>query len=487
MKTLWKRSMSLILLIALPALLCANGQSEGQETMETPELTWYYIGTPQADEDVVEAALNEYIEPLIGATVNINCINWGSAYEERMSTIIGSGEQFDICFTSNWANNYKRNVSLNAFMPLNELVENTAPGIKEVLGEDFLYATSQNGKLYTLPSNKEKAHHFGLLLRKDLVEKYDMDISSVKTLDDMTPFFDIIKNNEPDVYPLGNWGSGDNLFLLLDWDRPVGSKVPLSFNADGEVVHMLEEDRTMDLFNQARDFYNRGYVQADSSSLSEFVADEAAGLVFATPKSLKPGKDGEYASTTPGYEWIQVDLTAPIMSNSETDGAMLAISVQSKHPEKAIKFIELLYTDKYVKNLMTYGIEDVHYNKIEGEVIRPVTDTKYQSGLGWAWGNQFNDYLTEGEALNKWEQFLNYNAAATPAANLGFSFNPENVSFEISACLNIWDQYLPSLTVGDVDDINTYKQEALTAFEAAGINVIREELQSQFDAWKASR
>ena len=476
-----------ILVVLLMALaLSAEGNKEGGTKEKVPELVWYYIGTPQADEDLVNQKVNEYIEPLIGATVDINCLNWGE-YENRMKTIIGSGENYDICFSTNWTNNYKQNIAINAFLPLNDLIEKDAPKIKEVLGNDFLYATAQGGVLYTIPCNKEKAHNWGLLLRKDLVKKYNMDLSKVKTLSDMGPLFETIKKNEPTVYPLGNWGGGDNLFMLLDWDRPVGSKVPVTFNKSGDIVNMLKEKKTLDLFKLAREFYEKGYVQADSASLSEFVADEAAGIVFATPKSLKPGKDGEYAATTPGYEWIQVDLTPPVMANTETDGSMMAISVGSKHPEKAIKFLELLYTDKYLVNLMVYGVEGVHYTKVSDNVISVAADTKYNSGLGWVFGNQFNDYLTENEAKDKWEKFLAYNAAATPTPNLGFSFNPEKVGNEISACLNIWDQYLPALSVGAVEDIDGYVAQAIKAFDAAGVEKVIAEMNAQYKVWKAAK
>ena len=472
-----------VLFLLSPFAVMAAGD---KESSANPELVFYYIGTPQADEDLVNEKVNEYIEPLIGATIDMNCLNWGE-YENRMKTIIGSGENYDICFSTNWTNNYKQNIAIKAFMPLNDLIDNDAPMIKEVLGDDFLYATAQAGVLYTIPCNKEKAHNFGLLLRKDLVEKYNMDLSKIKKLEDMDPYFKTIKENEENVYALGNWGSGDNLFLMLDWDRPVGSKVPVSFDQEGNVVNMFEESRTLELFKLAREFYQKGYEQADAATLSEFVADEAAGIIFATPKSLKPGKDGEYAATTPGYEWVQVEFTEPVMSNSETDGSMMAISVGSKHPKEAIKFLELLYTDKYLVNLLVYGVEGIHYTKISDNVIRPVENTTYNSGLGWVFGNQFLDYLTENEASDKWEQFLAYNDAATPAPNLGFNFDPANVSNEISACLNIWDQYTPSLTSGSVDDVEGYVQKALEAFKAAGVDTIIAEVEKQYDAWKAAK
>ena len=42
------------------------------------------------------------------------------------------------------------------------------------------------------------------MMRKDLVEKYDFDWENVKTVEDMYPFWDAIRDNEPDLYPVGD-------------------------------------------------------------------------------------------------------------------------------------------------------------------------------------------------------------------------------------------------------------------------------------------
>lgn len=475
-----------LVLVALAMPLMANG-SKDAGMGEVPVLKWYFIGTPQTEEAMVEEKINEYIEPLIGCKVEIIVLNWGAEYNETMTTIIGAGEPFDICFTSNWANNYKQNIAINAFMPLNELTAEHAPGIEKTLGKDFMYATARDGVLYALPVNKEKAHNFGFLFRKDLLEKYNVDLSRYSTLEDLNSLFAMIKEKEQGVFPLGNWGGGDSVFFLLDWDRPAGNKIPLSISGStrgAEVINVLEDSKTIDYLRLARDWYEKGFVQADSATMSEFVADEAAGLVFATPKQLKPGKDGEYASMTPGFEWIQWDYTAPVMTNNETDGSMMAISVGSKHPVEAIKFLELLYTDKYLVNLVTFGIEGVHYDKVSENVINVKEGSGYSPGTGWMFGNQFLNYTMSNEDPAKWELFEKYNEDAQPLENLGFSFNPDPVKNQIAACQNVWDEYMQTLQVGAMEDIDTYLAECLESFEAVGLEDIRKEMQSQYDAWK---
>ena len=66
------------------------------------------------------------------------------------------------------------------------------------------------------------------------------------------------------------------------------------------------------------------------------------GQFFAVESSLKPGKDAEMTGST-GIEWVQVDITRPVMSNRETTGALLAIPAASKNPEGIPLYRKALY------------------------------------------------------------------------------------------------------------------------------------------------
>ena len=65
-----------------------------------------------------------------------------------------------------------------------------------------------------------------------------------------------------------------------------------------------------------------------------------------------------------------------------------------------------------------------------------------------------------------------------------FGFIPDstNVSTQVAAVSNIYDQYYDVLTYGDVNP-DEYPAQFLTELEAAGINDIIAEYQAQADAW----
>ena len=165
-----------------------------QKKAEPVQISWYMIGNgPQKDVDKVQAAVDKYIQSKgVNATVKLVCFDWG-AYDNKMQTIIASGEPFDICFTAVWTNNYRNNAGRGAFVPLNDLLTKYAPKTKAALGADFLAGSAIDGVNYAIPANKEKAHNWGFIIRSDLVKKYNMDLSTVKKLEDLEPLLKQIK------------------------------------------------------------------------------------------------------------------------------------------------------------------------------------------------------------------------------------------------------------------------------------------------------
>jgi putative aldouronate transport system substrate-binding protein len=481
-----KRVLLFSLLAVLAIFLVSCG---GAARGEKAELTWYFIGNgPQKDVDKVQDAVDKYIQSKgLNATVKLVCFDWG-AYDSKMQTIIASGEPFDICFTAVWTNNYRNNAGRGAFLPLNDLLTKYAPKTKAALGDAFLAGSTIDGVSYAIPANKEKAHNWGFIVRKDLVAKYKMDLSGVKKLEDLEPFLKTIKASEPGMYPLEAC-VGESPRFLLDFDKLVDDDIPVSLysdNRDSKVVFEFEAPETMALYKTMHKFYEAGYVRKDAATITDFNADEKAGLIFAAAKSLKPGKDAEMTNQT-GQQWMQIDITPPVMSNRETTGSMQAISRTSKHPEIAMQFLEMFNTDKFLNNLINFGIEGSHYVKVADNVIKagPQND-QYNPQTGWMFGNQFINYLWSNEDPQKWDKFLAYNKAALPLKSLGFSFDPTPVKTQIATAKNLWKEFTPSLETGTVDPAKVIPQ-AIAKYKAVGIMDVKAEVQKQYDAWLAKQ
>lgn len=464
-------------------------QYEGNDISKPVELTMFLPVDAQQDEEVMETELNKYLKDKINATIKITRLGWGDNYQNKLIAMSGSRQPFDICFTASWLFTFKEQAGKGAFLKLNDLLPKYAPNAKKALGDDFINASSINGTVYAIPTLKEKAHNWGFIFNKKLVDKYSVDISKINSLEDLEPVLKTIKEKEPSVYPLEAL-VGENPAKLIDFDNLSGDKTPgVVYNDAKELKALFQFDTPeyQKYFETIRKYFKAGYVRQDAPSVTDYEADEKAGKIFCAVKSLKPGKDVELTAQQ-GIQWVQKDVTKPVMSNREANGAMLAVSSTSKNPERAMMFIDLMYNDPVVNNFVLYGVKDKHYvekgkNNYGYMVIDKGPDqSKYNPGNGWLCGNQFINYLTSGEDPQKWQKFEDYNKSATNTKTLGFSFDTKPVKNEIGAMTNIWDKYVPSLETGAVD----YK-EVLPKFKdemnKAGMQKVLDEETKQLQDW----
>jgi len=316
-----------------------------------------------------------------------------------------------------------------------------------------------------------------------------MDLSKITSTESLEPFLQTIWENERQITPLAI-ATMDAPFQVLDWDRISDDDVPGALypdNGSSRIINHFLAPESIDLYHLMRSWYNKGYIHQDADTMQSQLEQMRSGKFFAASQSLKPGKDAEISANT-GYEWVQVDITRPMMSNREATGAMLAIPVKSENPERAFRFIELLYTDRELSNLLKFGIEDVHYNKVSENIIQ-LTDrayTGYNPGYTWCFGDQFKDYILDTEDPLKWDRFLIYNNRGLVLDSLGFVFDKTNVEAQASACKNVVQAYYRQLFTGSADVEKTVRQFE-KELKAAGVGDLIDEMQKQYDAWLAAK
>lgn len=464
----------------------ASTSEAAKEELKQVDLTWYFIGNGQAkDADLVNAEASKYLKDKINANFKLIQLDWNS-YDTKLNAMAAAGEAFDIMTSNSWAFNYRANASKGALLPLEELLEKYGKGTKEVLGEDTINGVRVAGKVYNLPINKEKAHNYGLVFHKGLVDKYKMDLSTIKKPEDIEPLLQIIKENEPGIYPLyGGANPGSSLTNLLDFD-PIGGdgKIPGALYGNNDpsnikVLNQFETPEFKEMLALLRKFYKAGYIRKDAAQQKDDTSN-AEGKVFCQPLALKPGKDLETSNSK--VTWTQVELTTPTMSTADLTNSMIGISATSDNPERAMMLIELMYTDKVFNNLVNFGIEGTHYTKIDENTIEPVANSGYEAYIGFQWqlGNQFLNYLRKTEDPKKWEKFEEFNKNALPLRSLGFVFDPANVKTELANITNVSDQYLSMLCTGAVDpDVTLPKYTA--QLKKAGLDKFLADIQTQYD------
>lgn len=493
---------SLVLFLALSLLMSAftacgksgkKGDAKPQETATTApkqelkpvELHWYYSGVgPQEDVKLVEDELGKYLKDKINATVKLHCFD-AASYPEKLKNMIAAGEEFDICFTASWGLNYREQASKGAFIALDDMFDKYAPKTKALVGDTFLTGSKVNGKNYAVPTNKEKAQQYGLLYLKKYVDKYNLDVSKVKTLEDFEPILRTIKEKEPTLFALG--GGCDALMKGTFDDLGAAGPGVIYHNGKDMKVFMREEaPEAQAYYNLIRKYYTEGYVRKDAVTTTSGGADEKAGKIFSKCSSLKPGKDKEFSMAT-GQEWVQINITPAYITNGDTMGSMNAISRTSKNPERALMFLELVNNDKVVNNMVCYGLEGKHYQKVSDNVIKKGPENvKFNPGQNFIFGNVFLNYLWDNEDANKWKEFEEYNKNAIPAKSLGFAFDPTPVKNELAACAAAGQDFINGLNAGVLDP-KEYLPKYIKSQKDAGADKVIAEKQKQLDAWLATK
>ena len=487
----WRISLMAGLLVVLMLPMgCgqSGGSSSGSEpSEEVTTVRWITAGTPQTGMDAVLEEVNKLLAERYGLKLQLEIYDYGS-YDEKMNMIISSGEEFDVCFTTqSWLNKYQPNVSRGAFLALDDLIDENAPGLREVLPEFLFEQARVDGAIYAVPNYQICYDSFGFMMRKDLVEKYNFDWENVKTVEDMYPFWDAIRDNEPDLYPVGDLSiqAFEDDFVAMcmiqDYYTVAGSGASSFYIKKGDDSYTVDwfPDVVKEYRAKFGELYDKGYIRSDIITMQDDSADITAGKYASRLGIIKPGGEVEQKQLAGGYDYVQVALTEPFVNALASRAAMNAVSSSSKHPEAAIRMIDVMNSDKEIFNMLNFGIEGVNYT-MENGFVKEIPDSGYFFNSGWALGNQFNAYLVEGQQEGVWEETMEINNNAEVSPISGFSFNEEAVSTEMAQMSSVTSEYK---FLGVYDDFETRFEEFRTKMEQAGVEKYKAEVQSQLDAW----
>lgn len=455
---------------------------------EPVELVWYVIGTPQDDQEVVFDEVNKVLEKELNTTVDFQVIDYGS-YDDKMQMMISTGESFDICFTSDWANPYVSNAQKNAFYPLTELLEKYGTNILEQVPEDYWEATKVGDEIYGVINYQISARSKGVSFPKDVVEKIGYDVSKIHSYEDMTDYFEVVKEKKPDMIPfLGFDPNSTEMPMFVEEDGYVMDYLsgPIAVRPDDvtKAFNAIESSEFMEFCKMSRDWYNKGYVRKDIMTVdgtSEKKTHDYASYTSGV------GPDSEITEAdTVGYEVVQTQTVPSFLSTGSIQAALSAISINSEYPERAMMVLDYLFKDKDTYNMLCYGLEGKHYNPVNEHSVDIIEDGGYIPGNQWVYGSWYNAKVVKGQSEDLWERQKAKDAAALKSPVLGFVFNPSNVKTEMAQIQALMDEYLPSLMTG-VADPEEKIPELVEKMNAAGMDKIIEDANSQLVEWNKTK
>lgn len=187
-------------------------------------------------------------------------------------------------------------------------------------------------------------------------------------------------------------------------------------------------------------------------------------------------------------------MTSPVAygPNNSSTAIWWVIPAESEKQEAAMKFLNLMYTDRCIVNLFAWGIEGRDYVVTDPEAGRIAfpdgmeqADLPYQNPLGM-YGNMTLQYEMEGNALQQEQE--NYAAKAVPVGMeyAGFTFDVSALTGERKMVRQVLNRYLPVLESGSVD-LDTVYPAFIADLKAAGMDKIIAEKQRQLDLFLAEK
>jgi putative aldouronate transport system substrate-binding protein len=479
-----------------------------EEPAEIVILDYYWVGNADTDQrPLVEAAINEYIEPLIGANVVFHIIGWGD-WASKAVTGLQAGEKMDIFFTADWYY-YMQLSSEGLFTPLNDpngpngnLLEQYGQGILSSLNPAFITGTQIDGVNYAVPTNKELTVPEGFLYNLTVAEAIGMtpeDAAAIKSYADMEPWLAKAKEAFPDMYPYLTDGRDGFSPFPQDLASGVSGRLInmlLAPDANGvfdeTILSVNETDYAKQHFAIMRDWYNKGYINPDAGLTTfDTSIDFNAGNFFIEPMPLKGNniKAQEMINSSGNADLKLGEIYGQPKVNITTHagGSMLAIPMLSEYPVQAMKYINLMHTDSKLINMMLFGVEGTHWELEPDGRVNLIDSGWYGAHPGaWTIGNTMLQAVTNKEDPDKNRLLIEYSNDAIDHVALGFRFRTEPIAAELTAVNAINDAMSRALWTGYVDP-EVELPKFIADLDAAGFDTIFAEVQKQYDAWKATQ
>lgn len=462
------------------------------------ELVNYGMDIP--DLGVIEAAVNEYIQPKINSTIKFATVPVSEQFM-KLNLWVAGNEKIDLAMTG-ITTNPSNLVGQGVLLPITELV--TGSEVLMGMAEDYLPACTIEGEIYAFPGILYPAIGTLYMYDKQLADEYNIEIpEQLDTIEDLEPYLEQVKASGMERYPI-SFGNGDAATMnnmpntfdeMTDTRYHTGGGIML--NGDAEtIVNVYATDEYREMLHRHRDWFDKGLVEPTAYSNGYDVnAAMTAELTFGILLSESVGSNLAYWSATNGREMAGCSIGGKRISGGGITNMSWGIPVTCERPEKVIEFMELLFTDGELATLLNYGIEGKHYEKVDGTeniIDYPEGLTGFTSGYG-TFINWYGDTKMTYQRVPNTDSFYDtlndytLEGGAKVMPSFGYTFDSTPVTTESSALVNVVTEYRDVLECGLVEDVDAQLDEFLVALEQAGIDNVIAENQAQFDAWKASK
>lgn len=440
-----------------------------------------YLEPDEAQIKVVQDRINAYLNEKIEVQIEIKEVR-SAEYATKLNMAIASSDDIDLFWTASWSDleGTDELIKNNTVYDLTDVLPNY-PLLYESMPRDVWKSSTYNNRNYFIPIYKEVAVGYDLMSKTSLMKSMGWDLSDVETLSDLTPFLQQAKEaGIPYPYTCQNTAYFDRYYI--DSFDFIESYAGVSKTGDTrKVINLIDTEEYKAFCSLMYQWAQAGYINSSEFDKKTdlrlcYSDDYAFGLWTKVPNDQATSSERYSADMT------LKSITSLWISSDGALGSCYAINANSTKVDACLRFIELLYTDKTLADLWTWGIEGVNYTRNEdGKIIRFSDNNSYRHEV-WETNTIKAPSLLVEEPDNKVQLYDEFNAEGIASPAMGFRFDSTMVEAEYTAVKNIALEFGYLLETGAIDPttgIPEYKE----ALNNAGLQTILSEMQSQYDLW----
>ena len=455
-------------------------------TINVMRNTFNLGATDSAQVQKVQDAVNEYIADKINVQINLTDIVSGE-YADKANLALANNE-INLLWTASWQGTVGTNdlVANNAAYDITDLLPGTP--LYNSMDEGQWEATKYNGKNYFIPVYKDNVEGYDIMARKDLVDKYGWDMSTVKKLADIEPFLADAKA-EGLKYPYLTQKTAMFYRYYIDsfdfFTADATANWVAVDRATNTVVETILTPEYLEFCTLMANWADAGYISEDDvTKTTTDTTTQTQDWAFSWWTDIPVNDE---ANSRYGQDVVMAPVTGRYAHSTSALGSCWAVTANSsaEQAQACVDFMGLLYTDSHLADLWTFGIEGEDFNYDANGHVEQSPDAKYNHSM---WESASATIVTPmyNEPDNKADLYIDFNGGANTSCAAGFRFNKEPVAAQFSACQNVFEEYGFPLENGGIpaSDVQATIDAYYAALNEAGFQDIVAEFIAQYDAWK---
>jgi|GEM_PF-1341135 len=236
--------------------------------------------------------------------------------------------------------------------------------------------------------NNEIASSFIFYLRDDVINKYEVDISELDTIDEIDALFEKIYDDykteiaSSDLMLIRKFlnSSAYNELAGITTDNN-NSTISYKYDADNNpiVINRFKDADYLHINKILAKWVEKGYF--NKSVVSDSDGSASASIAFAPFISYIQGSYVDYSDdSSDDIQYIPVEISRYILH--DVRNRLIGIASWTENAESAFDFLSALFTDPHLSNLMYYG-----------------KDYKYEDGIVKQKGNFETSVLTASHMI----------------------------------------------------------------------------------------